>query len=335
MIEIKLIKNKELVRTKWLELLKQSEFSSPFQTPEFYDLFNSVVDYSAEVFAIEEKDEYKSLVVVTVQKEKGIKGFFSLRGIVYGGPIIRSSENKYLELLLKGVKTHYKRKLIYLEIRNNFDYNPFLQIFENLGWNYNPHLNVQLDLRNKDFDSILLGMKYNRRREIKLSLKEGVIARPAKNEQEVKSLYKILNEMYLERVKLPLSPLSFFINLYKSDIGKVFVVLHNDKIIGGSFCIFYKNMTINTLYYTGLRGYHKKIFPTHIAISGVIEFAIEHNLKLVDFMGAGKPNINYGVRDYKLQFGGDLVEYGRFNIIFKPLLYKLGVLGLKLLSKIK
>ena len=332
---MRLVKNNDLDTNKWMNLLKNSEFSTPFQTPEFYGLFNSTEGYSAEVFAIEEKDEYKSLVVVTVQKEKGIKGFFSLRGIVYGGPLIGSSENKYLELLLKGVKTHYKRKLIYLEIRNSFDYKPFLQNFNDLGWNYDPHLNVQLDLKHKDFDSILLGMKYNRRREIKLSFKEGVITRSAKNEEEVASLYKILNEMYLERVKLPLSPLSFFQNLYNSDIGKVFVVLHNDKIIGGSFCVFYNNMTINTLYYTGLRGYHKKIFPTHIAIMGIIEFAIEHNLKLVDFMGAGKPNINYGVRDYKLQFGGDLVEYGRFKMIFKPLLYKLGIFGLRILAKIK
>lgn len=68
---------------------------------------------------------------------------------------------------------------------------------------------------------------------------------------------------------------------------------------------------------------------------GVIDFAIEHELKMVDFMGAGKPDSEYGVRDFKLQFGGDLVEHGRFKYICKPMLYKMGVLGLKILAKIK
>lgn len=331
---IKLLKNNEVVEDKWFYLLEKSKFSSPFQTPEFYNLYNRTDCLSADVFAIEEDEKYKSLIVVTIQKEKGIKGFFSLRGIVYGGLLLKESSN-CLDYLLKEVKVYYKRKVIYLEVRNHFDYNSSLQTFENLGFKYEQHLNVQLNVENTNIEDILSAMKYNRRREVRLSYKEGAITRLAKDEKEVSLLYDILKEMYLKRVKLPINPISFFLNLYNSKIGKVFVVIHNDKIIGGSFCLYYKNMAINTLYYTGLRGYHKKVFPTHIAIMGIIEFAIENNLKMVDFMGAGKPSVNYGVRDYKLQFGGDLVEHGRFKIIFKPLLYNLGIFGLKFLSKIK
>ena len=136
-------------------------------------------------------------------------------------------------------------------------------------------------------------------------------------------------------MKLPLPPYSFFLNLFKSKVGQVFVVEHEDKVIGGAFCIYSNNLSINTLYYAGLRNYHKKIYPTHIAILSVIEFAIDNSLKQVDFMGAGKPGVDYGVRNYKLQFGGELVEHGRFILIFKPLLFNLGVWGLKVLSKIK
>jgi len=66
-----------------------------------------------------------------------------------------------------------------------------------------------------------------------------------------------------------------------------------------------------------------------------IEFAIDNGLKLVDFMGAGKPDQKYGVRDFKLQFGGDLVEHGRFKQINNKFLYNLGIFGLKILSKFK
>ena len=326
---MQLIKNEELNINKWRVLIKLSRYYSPFQTPEFYKSLNSIEEFSTDVFAVEEDDAYKSLVLVTVQKEKGIRGFFSIRGIVHGGPLLIESGNIFLECLLKEVKSFYKKKLIYLEIRNNFDYCTSLETYKKAGWKFHNHLNVQLNVEDANIESILSGMTYNRRREIRLSIKEGVVTRLANNDREVVLLYKILKDMYLKRVKLPLNPLSFFLNLYKSDIGKIFIVFHNDKIIGGSFCIYYKNMTIYTLYYTGLRAYHKKIFPTHLAIYSIIEFAIKENLKMVDFMGAGKPDTEYGVRDYKLQFGGDLVDFGRFNIIFKPLLFNLGIWGLK------
>ena len=43
----------------------------------------------------------------------------------------------------------------------------------------------------------------------------------------------------------------------------------------------------------------------------------------------------YGVRDFKAKFGGQEVEHGRFLYISKPLLYKFGVLGVKILKKLK
>ena len=92
-------------------------------------------------------------------------------------------------------------------------------------------------------------------------------------------------------------------------------------------------MTINTLYYTGLRNYHKKIYPTHLAVLGALEFGIENKLKMLDLMGAGKPNVAYGVRDYKLKFGGDLVENGRLTYILNPLLFKIGTFGLSVMKK--
>ena len=55
---------------------------------------------------------------------------------------------------------------------------------------------------------------------------------------------------------------------------------------------------------------------------------------MIDFMGAGKPNIEYGVRDYKLRFGGELKEDGRFTVIFKPMMYRFGLFALKILSKL-
>ncbi len=334
-LKMKLNKNTELEISKWKELLTESKFASPFQTLEYYKLFNSFDGYSSDVFAVEEDNKYTSLIVVTIQKENGIKGYFSKRGIVYAGPLVLGTETKSLDFLLKKVKEIYKRKLIYLEIRNHFDYSSFSSIFKQSGYIFEEHLNVQLSIENIDLATVMSGMNSTRRRQIRQTHKEGAIAREARSEDEIAELYKILKIMYFEKVKLPLFPYEFFLNLYKSKIGKIFVTIHSEKVIGGVFCVYYPNTTMNTFYYTDIRGYHKKIYPAHIALLGAIEFGINNKLKLVDFMGAGKPNAEYGVRDYKMRFGGNLVKDGRFKVIFKPLLYNFGIWGLKLLSKIK
>lgn len=335
---IKKLFNKEVSIQSWMDIFTNSAFSNPFQSPEFYEAYNSIANHSADVFAIEDEGKITSLVIVTLQKEKGLLGFFSRRGIIYGGPLISNTNHESLVVLLQWVTSYYKTKLIYIEIRNSFSYNNLKQSFLDSKWILEPHLNVQLFLDSKSVDDILNLMTYNRRREIKMSLKENTLVNISDSLDEIDKFYTILSDLYRTRVKVPLPQKDYFLSLKNSSIAKIFIVKHNNNVIGGAFCITDSINSINTLYYAGLRDYHKKIFPTHIAIMGVIEYAVKHNLKTIDFMGAGKPEIKYGVRDYKIQFGGSLVEYGRFIHIFNPFLFRLGIFGLKIIglaSKIK
>jgi hypothetical protein len=52
-------------------------------------------------------------------------------------------------------------------------------------------------------------------------------------------------------------------------------------------------------------------------------------------MGAGKPGSEYGVRDYKIQFGGELIEYGRYIRINQKLLYHIGRKVIEINKKLK
>jgi serine/alanine adding enzyme len=325
--------NESVDREKWQLLIHRSKYSSPFQTPEYRDFINSNGVYHSDVVAIELDGEYRALVVIVKYRESGFKAYFSTRGIINGGPMLLDGEESTLVTLLNAINKLYKRRLIYIEVRNSFDYSTYHEMYLNSGWSYTEHLNVQIDVSNASEESVLLGMKGNRKREIVNSLKEGVEIKVTDNPKEVKQLYVILRDLYDTRVKLPLPPLNYFLSLFESSIGKVIVVSHNNTIIGGTFCVCYSKLSINTLYYAGLRNYHKKIFPTHLAILGVIHFAIQNGVALVDMMGAGNPNKEYGVRKYKQQFGGDTVSHGRYKYVFKPLLYKVGELGVRLLTK--
>lgn len=332
---MKIITNYNIDKDKWRLLLKSSIFESPFQTQEYFNLFNSVKGLSADVFAVEEESEYTALAVVTQQKELGFKGYLSRRGILYGGPLVAPNKRESLDILLNSIINHYKSKLIYIELRLFFDYSKYISESLSKYWEYLPYLNIRLDLSGKDMEEILLDMKYNRRRQINLSLERNAFYKECTTEEELFLLYNILLELYKNRVKLPLFDYKYFQSLWKSDIGKVFLVIHNNKIIGGSFCVAIKNHSIYTMYYCGIRDYDKKIFPTHLAILAAIEYGIKNGMKYLDFMGAGLKGKEYGVRKYKQEFGGEMNEYGRYRKIIQPILFKIGEAGLNILKKMK
>ena len=51
-------------------------------------------------------------------------------------------------------------------------------------------------------------------------------------------------------------------------------------------------------------------------------------------MGAGVPGVPYGVRDFKAEFGGEMVEHGRFLNVRKPLLYAIGKIAVKWMKEL-
>ena len=249
-----------------------------------------------------------------------------------GDLLLMKMRRSLLILLIHSVSVLMKRKSIYFEVRNYSNYNRYKYIYDKIGWKWMPYLNIRIYLQNKTLDDVLARMKYNRRREIKLTLTEQVYFREAKNSTEVEQLFNILRTLYREKVKLPLPNLSFFKTLFQSVIGKVFVVIQNKTIIGGSFCLYLENKGIYTMYYCGLRDYGKNIFPTHLSVLAAIDFGLNHKLEFLDLMGAGRSDEDYGVRKYKLEFGGELNEFGRYLIVNNNFFYYLGKFGLKVLG---
>ena len=74
--------------------------------------------------------------------------------------------------------------------------------------------------------------------------------------------------------------------------------------------------------------YHVR--PNDFLLWNVLLWSKANNFSIFDFGGAGKPNVPYGVRDYKIKYGGDLVNYGRFEIVHNKILMYIGRLAFKL-----
>lgn len=325
---MKVLVNDQIDTLLWEEFAACNSHATPFQTPAFYRLLNYAMPSSGQAICVSGDSAILALAVIHIQKEKGIKGFFSRRGLIFGGPLTDPAYPEALDLLLKNVTGLLKERVIYLETRNMSDYGPYKKVFHNNGWLYNEHLNCVLGIESRD--QVFRQMSQSRRRQIRLSLEQGATYEECTSLSDLEEFYSLLQKFYSKELKLPLPPPELFRAFLQFNFGKIFIVRHEGRIIGGSVCPVYENRTIYTYYYYGLKDYGKKIFPTHLAVLAAIDYALQNNIGKLDFMGAGKPGVGYGVREYKLNFGCELHENGRFLKIEKPVLYELGKSGLKL-----
>lgn len=328
---MKLLVNDEVDVRKWYQILVASENNSIFQTPEFFSFFNKITGCKADVFAVQMDQSYVAVVVVTIQKEQGIKSFFSRRGIIYGGPLLTSTESA--GYLIKAISSYYKKKLIYLETRNYNDYKAYSGNYRDAGWTYQSWLNYHLNIESKD--QLKRNMSSSRWRQINKAIKSGAYWREAASLEEIREFYRILKDLYVSKIRKPLFDWNFFEQFYLSNLGKYLLVIYNEKVIGGIMCPILPGKTIYEFFICGLDSEYKEQYPSVMATWAAIEYGLQNNIALFDFMGAGHPDEDYGVREFKARFGGTELEHGRFIKIFNPFMYRLGKFGLKMLSKIK
>ena len=308
------------------------------------------------------------LVVGYVRKESSaIKQFFTRRAIIIGGPLLAEDiSDEALAALLEAVKnqpilspslkgrTSNTKKLspfplgegwgeaynspslqggdggrlpIYIETRNFHDYSRWKEVFEACGFSYQPHLNIQVACNETHT------MSEQRRRQVKKAIGNGATICEAQSEQEIRDWYQILAKLYREKVRTPLFTEEFFLDFYRKGWGKYLLVKHEGKVIGGMMCPILESRAIYEWYVCGLDEEYREQYPSVMATYAAIEYAKKNGLPLFDFMGAGKPDANYGVRDFKKEFGGEVVEHGRFLCVRKPILYAIGKLGVKWLKR--
>ena len=365
---IKLLTYHDIDQQQWHELIQSSPVATWFQTPEAYEFYAAL---SSELipfaFGIEEcrgdeamrqlgdkdGDRLVGVIVGYITRERNaIKHFFTRRAIIIGGPLLDEHiSDEALSALLSAVKnlpilnpSLKGRTLdttkqspfpsgragvglpIYIETRNFYDYSKWKSVFETNGFAYQPHYDIHVHCNAQH------QMSEQRIRQVKKALKNGATICEAQSEQEIRDWYRILSQLYREKVRTPLFSEEFFMQFYREGVGKYLLVKHQGKVIGGMMCPILDGKAIYEWFVCGLDEEYREQYPSVMATYAAIEYAKTNALPLFDFMGAGKPDIPYGVRDFKMEFGGEMVEYGRFLCIRKPLLYEIGLIGVKLLK---
>ena len=325
---IQVLSYSEIDRAEWGALVAGAETATWFQTEAAYLFFASLPTMMRPfAYGVAEDGVLKGVVVGFVTVEQSWwRQFFTRRAIINGGPLLAEDiSTEALRMLLGQLREEVSKEAIYIEMRNFNDYSRWKDRFEACGFTYQPHLNFHLDCSEEAV--IQRNMHESRRRQVRKGLASGAVIEEAKTQQEVRDFYRILEQLYRRKVKTPLFGLEFFLAFFRQEWGKYLLVKYEGKVIGGMMCPILEGRAIYEWYVCGLDEPYREQHPSVLATYAAMQYAAEHGLPRFDFMGAGKPGDDYGVRAFKAQMGGQLVEHGRFLLIAKPLLYRIGVLG--------
>lgn len=316
----------------WNNLLEKSKENCVFQSYEMFSFWADQDGHQPLIFAIEENEELSCIcTVVIIENGLGIKRKLTRRAIIFGGTVFNDDvdRNKLQSLLFEEMDESLSSKVIYLEVRNFYDSSEFDTLYTKQNWKYIPYQNYKINLTQKD--EVFALFNSEKRRQIRKGLREGVDISYRKNAENCMGIYNVIAKIYDDKVKKPFPTLPFFKNLMKLEKAGLVALTFENKIIGGAFFLYDKN-EIYDWYRGGLDYDYKKKFPSTIAAWAVMKYGLDNKIPSFDFMGAGIKGEEYGVRKFKSQFGGELIEYGRYMKLYKPKLYNIGKTGLKIIK---
>ena len=321
----------------WQAFVDSHPKGNIFQSPSMYRVFEKTKNQAPVFMAVVEGDEILGVILGSIHKEfSGLLGRMTSRSIIIGGPLIKDDRPDVLRLLLQKYSVKVKSKTIFTQVRNLWEWGDLKTIFDENGFKYDPHLDILIDIsssREEIWSSLKSKARNKIRKAEKSQLKFDVIN---PKQKDIKRIYKILLEVY-KKAKIPLSDMSLFESAFdvlgEKDQIKLFVALKNDKIIGFRIGLLFKETIFD--WYAGSFEKYYQDNPNDFLPFETMAWGSQNGYKLFDFGGAGKPNQPYGVRDHKLKFGGDLVEFGRFEKVHKSFLMEIAKIGLQIYKKVK
>lgn len=308
-----------------------------FQSSLAYSHYFDLNFYEPCFFVACESDKIiGSLLAVFIREKNKITGYFSRRCMIWGGPLVNDVNT--LGTLLSTLNEIAKRKSVFTEFRNLFDWNePAKKVFSDFGFRFEERLDLLVKI--DDIENVKKRFSESRSRQLKKSFREGTKIREASSLDDIEKFYRILEKLYQTKVKKPLPQIDYFTGFYEKYVlkreGVCLLVEFEEKIIGGMLCHITKGKTIYETYVCGQDKEYKNCHPSVVTTYAAMEYASRNNIPQFDFMGLGKPDIPYGVREFKLRFGGTKVNFGRFNRVNNRHLFLFSKIGFYFWSKLK
>jgi predicted N-acyltransferase len=327
----------QLNHADWRAFVDTHPQGNIFHTPEMFEAYAQAKGHHPELWAsVNDSGDILALFIpVQITLFGGPLRSFTSRAVVYGSALcLPGQEGKdALTFLLKEYNQATRSSLLFTEMRNLTDLTEVRSTLDAQGFLFEEHLNflISLDVPEEELWKCI---RSNARRNIQKARKMNVEVTAVTDEAEIPESIAVLKDVY-RRIQVPLPDQSLFEAVFRllqpKGMVRVLAARVEKKIVGVLFLLLYKDIVY--YWYTGtLREY--SLYRTHdLLVWEALEFGNRNHFRMFDFGGGGKPDEEYGVRDFKAKFGGTLVNYGRHLKVHSPLRLKLSREGYQLMRR--
>ena len=310
----------------WREFVHNHPDSQIFHTPEMFQVFARTEGYQPTLWAAVEKDDQilALLLPVEITLMPGLARRFTSRAVVYGSVLCAAGEpgRQALGSLLQAYQREIKGRLMFTELRNLTDLTDLQPTLNSSGFIREEHLNYLIDVKRTP-DEIWQSIRSNARRNINKARKSEVVIEPVTCAEQVSLAYRLLQDTY-QRLQVPLAHATLFQSAFdilsQPGLLRMLVAKLKDTPIGVMTLLLHKGIVY--YWYTGVLREYASFRPNDLLVWHALEWGSQNGFSVFDFGGAGKPDEEYGVRDFKAKFGGQLVNYGRNVCVHSPLVLK-------------
>jgi lipid II:glycine glycyltransferase (peptidoglycan interpeptide bridge formation enzyme) len=324
----------------WRDFIDRHPDSTIFHTPEMFQVFAQTRRYEPELWAVRNgtTDVLALMTPVCVHIMGGLFRRLTTRSIVYGGVLYEKSTRGHnaVRLLLEEYEKYASAGALYTEFRNHTVLDEIRPLLSSCGYHHEDHLNYLIPL-DRPIEEIFNRIGRRTRKRIRKGLRSGnVEIHEVTRSEELAGWYETLQKTY-RRARVPLADRSLFDSvlevLYPRGMANFLSAQVADAIGACSLELIYKD----TIYgwYGGTDRAFSKVWPNEMLTWHVLDWGVSNGYRLYDFGGAGKPGEEYGVRLFKAKFGGELVNFGRFVNVHKPLLLKISKPGYQIFQKMR
>ena len=214
----------------WRSFVKQHLDSSIFQTPEMFNVFKNARGHEPFLWAVVNSNQEPLAIFLPVNTSlnNGPFQYFTTLSICFGSvlSIPRAEGNEALNLHLKTYKHHTTKGSLFTELRNLSDLSSIQPVFEDQGFDFEPHLNYLVNLRQPV-------------NELKRNMDSEVMTK-----EEFPFLYSVVQNVF-KRIQVPLAHISLFASafhiLYPLQMIKVLAASADGTIIGAAIRLLYKD----------------------------------------------------------------------------------------------
>ena len=328
----------QLDKDQWRAFVDHNPMGNIFHTPEMFQVFARTKGHRPTLWAATGSDGQILALVLPVQVTLlgGLARRLTTRAVAYGS-VLCDPGPAGKEGLMGLLRTYVQEagcEALFTELRNLSDLCPVQPVLDSCGFVHADHLNYLIDL-DRPVEEIMQGIGARTRKNIRRGLRRGeVMIEEVRERDQVSVWYDLLRRTYVN-AQVPLADRSLFEAafdvLYPKNMIRVVLARVGDVYVGTSVELLYKDVVYG--WYGGVDRDYGRYVPNELLMWNILQWGAENGYRVYDFGGAGSPDEEYGVRDFKAKFGGSLVCYGRNCCVHAPRLLWLSERGYRLVRR--